>query len=69
MEAQEIRDVLKRNGKRSDSPLEQETSKTVKPPIVERFLQKSNTRNNRIKATTDSVSSESVAKQWFSPHR
>jgi len=61
MEAEEIRDVLKRNGKRSDSPLEQETSKTVKPPIVERFLEKFSTRNNRTEITTDFVSSESVA--------
>ena len=61
MEAEGISEVLKRNGKRSGSPLEQETSKTVKPPIVERFLQKFNTRNNRIELTTDFVSSESVA--------
>ena len=61
MEAEGIIDVLKRNGERSDSPLEQETSKTVKHPIMERFLEKFSTGNNRIETTTDFVSSESVA--------
>ena len=61
MEAEGISDVLKRNGKRSGSPFEQETSKTVKLPIVERFLEKFSTRNNRIEATTDFACSESVA--------
>lgn len=59
MEAEGISDLLKRNGKRSGSPLEQETSKTVKPPIVERFPEKFRARNNRIEAASEFISSES----------
>ena len=58
MEAEGISNVLKRNGKRSGTPLEQETSKNFGPPIVERFLEKTSTRNNRIEATSEFISSE-----------
>ena len=61
MEADGISDVLIKNGKRSGSPVEQETSKTVKSPIVEIFLEKFSTRNNRIEAATGFLRSESVA--------